>query len=184
MRNYVLFLSLFLSNQGLSQINLDSLYEVWENKKQDDTVRFFAFKEFIWNGYLFSNADTAFQLAESLQVIASQKQNKIWVAEAIRLKGISKNVTGELINALELYEKSLNLNKSINNKVGIAWCLLNIGIVYYQQGKTEKAIDFCERSLDLMKGTGDNLGVTTSLINIGVIYKAMGNNQKALEAFE
>ena len=48
------------------QVNLDSLYTLWQDQTQTDSLRAAAYKDYIWNGFLFSNSDSAFVLAEEL----------------------------------------------------------------------------------------------------------------------
>ena len=60
-----LFMLLFLSRVGAQQ-NLDSLYNVWQDTSKTDSTRVNAFYDHIWEGYLFSQPDSAFVLANQL----------------------------------------------------------------------------------------------------------------------
>ena len=55
------------------QASLDSLYAVWQDETKPDSIRAAAYKDYIWKGFLFSNADTAFILAKDLVVFGQEK---------------------------------------------------------------------------------------------------------------
>ena len=60
MMKRLLYLFLFLSSfQGMAEINLDSLWTVWGDAKQPDTIRLQAMQRICLQGYLYSKPDTA-----------------------------------------------------------------------------------------------------------------------------
>jgi hypothetical protein len=65
MRNTILITICLLSGVSLKgQVNLDSLYAVWQDQTQSDSLRTKAYTDFIWDGYLFSRPDSDFLLAK------------------------------------------------------------------------------------------------------------------------
>lgn len=186
MKNTLLALLLLLGTTTFAQnkkLNLDSLNQIWLDETQPDTMRFQAYKDFIWKGYLFSNPDTAFILSESLKQQATKKENKKWEAEAIRIQGVSYHLRGNMTKALEYYILSLKIFEEIGDKNGIANSLNNIGLIYYNQGETAKALDNYTRSLKIREELGDKNGIAGSLNNIGNIYNNQGESSKALDYY-
>ena len=55
-------LLLIICSSVSAQTQLDSLYAVWQDKTQADSTRTKAYKNYIWNGFLYSNPDTAIVL--------------------------------------------------------------------------------------------------------------------------
>ena len=53
--------------------NLDSLRKVWSNEQLPDSARFNACYDLVWEGYLFSQPDSAFLLAEAMEAQACAK---------------------------------------------------------------------------------------------------------------
>ena len=47
-----------------AQVNLDSLWSVWNDTLQEDTNRLNAINKLAWDGYLYSNPDSAYLLAQ------------------------------------------------------------------------------------------------------------------------
>ena len=56
----LLFLLLMLPAFPYAQVNLDSLWEVWNDSSKPDTSRLKAMGEISWEGYLFTDTDSAF----------------------------------------------------------------------------------------------------------------------------
>lgn len=70
------FIPILLFSFSLSlsaQTNLDSLYTLWQDQGQPDSSRVIAYKEYIWNGFMFSKPDSAFTLAVPLFEYALQQ---------------------------------------------------------------------------------------------------------------
>ena len=62
---YLCLVSLLLSFSIKAQeVNLDSLWGVWNDKTQQDTNRLKAMIDIAWDGYLYSNPDSAFYFAQ------------------------------------------------------------------------------------------------------------------------
>ena len=64
-----LILVVLLYSSGISanaQTRLDSLQAIWQDKAQVDSVRAKAYYKYIWEGFLYSNPDSALVLAEIL----------------------------------------------------------------------------------------------------------------------
>jgi adenylate cyclase len=78
---FTILFSLFTTFSLQAQTNLDSLYSVWQDEAQKDSVRATAYKDYIWEGFLFSNPDSAFVLAEDLVVFGKgiPKGSGTWI---------------------------------------------------------------------------------------------------------
>lgn len=77
--HFYIFVFLFLyCLKGFSQSSLpiqvsDSVWNVWTDKSQHDTIRLEAIKKYAWDGYLFSLPDSAFHFAQLQYDFASLK---------------------------------------------------------------------------------------------------------------
>ena len=185
MKKTVLFLILvFGFSFANSQINLDSLYNVWEDKTQADSTRVKAFVDYIWDGFLYSKPDTALVLADKLYKFSNNKGYKKGMASALNLHGMGYYLRGDYFKALEHHQRSLNIQKEIENKSGIANSLNNQGMIYNGQGNYLKAIDYYHRSLLIYEEIENKLGVAHALNNIGIIYKGRGDYNKGLDYYQ
>ena len=174
---FFLFLGLFTK----AQTNLDSLYTLWQDQNQTDSIRTYAFKNYIWDGFLFDKPDTAFILAEELVTFAKTKQYPIAEAEAYNMQGVSFWFKANYTQAVNYYERSLKIREEIGDKKGIAASLFNIGNIYLRQSNFPQALEYNQRSLIIEEEIGNKEGIANSLGNIGYIYSLQGNYTKALD---
>lgn len=187
-----LFLIFFAVGCSFSQ-NIDSLYTIYNNKTQPDTMRLNAIHE-IAIFYLYNNPDTTLILAKQELELAkvmfnNAKKNTIkqagkkWQANSLNIMGASFQIKSDYPRALDYYLRALKLREEILNKQGIATSLNNIGNIYYYLKDYQKGIDYYLRSLKMQEEIGNKYGIAMSLNNIGNSYKDMLNNQKALVYF-
>ncbi|MBL4586977.1 MAG: tetratricopeptide repeat protein, partial [Flavobacteriales bacterium] len=179
-RNILFFFSILLCSSSAAQTNLDSLWGVWNNESQADTVRLKAMHRIVWKDYLFNQPDSAFYFAQMQYDFANSKNLKSEMATALNTQGASFHVRGDYDKAIDYYTKSLKISEETGGKQGIALSLNNIGIIYKGQGDYVRAIDFYTKSLRIKEGIGDKRGIALSLNNIGNIYMTQGNYAKAI----
>ena len=185
MKNSCLFFILiFIFSFANAQTKLDSLYSVWEDKTQADSSRVNAFKDYIWDGYLFSQPDSALVLAETLIEFSRSKDYKLGSALALRIQGISYAVKSDYPKALDYLQRSLKILEDMGDKRGIAGSLGNIGIIYDNQGNYSKALEYYQRSLKIKEEIGNKQGIGKTLNNIGIIYYNQSDYSKALEYYQ
>jgi len=179
----ILFLLTFLPVLSNAQVNLDSLWRVWNDEAQADTNRLKAIADINWNGYLFTQPDSAFYFAQLRLDFAKEKGQKKHIASALYVQGISCYLQGDYDNSLDYYTKSLKFQEEIENKIGIGAVFNSIGIIYKRQGDYGKAIDYYTKSLKIQEEMGDKSGIATALNNIGAIFQDQGDHDKALDYY-
>ena len=167
-----------------AQNNLDSLWLIWGDKTQADTTRLRAIFKIANDGYLYSNPDSAFILAQKQYEFAKKKGEEKYMADALTIQGVSLCVRGNLDNAIEYWERSLTIYQEIGHKDGVAAVLGNIGVAYWEQGDNLKAIMYYKKSLKIEKELGNKGGNATTLINIGSIYFDQGDDLQALKYYQ
>ena len=73
---FFFFIVINISHSSIAQVNIDSLWSVWEDTSQEDTIRLNCINSVIRKVYLFTQPDTAFQLAQLQYDFAELKNNK------------------------------------------------------------------------------------------------------------
>ena len=106
-KHLLLFISLCIGFSSIAQPNLDSLWGVWNDEPQSDTNRLKAMKKIAWDGYLFSQPDSALYFAGLEYELAEEIGNKKFMASALNTQGISLKNQGNYKQALEYFYKSL-----------------------------------------------------------------------------
>ncbi len=167
-----------------AQVNLDSLYTVWQDQTQPDSNRTNAYENYIWDGFLFSKPDTAFVLAQSLLRYGEEQQYEKAKSLAYNLMGASNYLKTDYPKALDYYQRSLKIYEEIGDKPGSASTISNIGIIYKNQGDYPKALDYYQRSLKIQEEIGDTRGSAATIGNIGTIYLAQGDYPIALDYYQ
>lgn len=181
----ILFIACLVCSQlcfGQS-IDKDSLWSVWSDQNQPDTTRLNAMHAIAWDGYLFSQPDSAFQLAQLHYDFASSKMLKTHMAKALTIQGVSYALRSDYGMALNYINQSLNLSKEIGAKKGIARSYTHIGNITRLRGNYDSAIYYHNRSLALNNEIGNKKGISATLGNIGIIHKGRGDHKKAMDYF-
>jgi adenylate cyclase len=190
MKKVIIVLTIILSflfgqaKNATAQTNLDSLYAVWQDETQSDSLRVTAYESYIWNGYLFSNSDTVFVLTKSLLRFGEQRKNKAAIMTAYHLMGASMYYKSDYAQALNYWQRSLKVAEEIGHKYQVATLIGNIGIIYEHQGDYTKSIDYYVRSLKILEENGDKSGTGSVLMNIGLIYFRENDHTKALDYYQ
>ena len=166
-----------------AQSKLDSLYAVWQDKSQADSTRVGAYKDYIWEGFMFSNPDSAFMRAGDLFTYAIERDYVRAKAHGLYIQGVSFHLRGIYNEALTYYQKGLHIYEEINDQEGIGNCLNATGLIYLYKNNYTKALYYFTQSLKIREEIGDQQGVASALNNIGNIYAFQGDDTKALDYY-
>ena len=179
-RRYAFMFIMISAQAALGQVNLDSLMGVWNDPKQPDTSRLKAMHDIAWDGYLFTQPDSAFYFAQLEYNFAKSKGHKKQMVNALHTQGVSLYRQRDYARAIDQHTRGLTISEEMGDKKGIASSLNFIGIIYKNQGNYALAIDNYTRSLTIREEIGDKKGIASSLNNIGLIYNQQGNYARAI----
>jgi len=183
-RNHlILGAAIVVVSSAFAQQQSDSLYTVWQDESRTDSVRVKAYKDYIWNGYLFSDPDSAYILAEAMYAYAEEHDYPVAANQALTLQGIVHEMKGDFPLAMEYVLKSIAANERIGNKWGISEAQIVIGVLYEEQGNYPQALEHYNMALAIDEEIGNKEGMAMSLNNIGNIHKTQGNSSRALEYY-
>jgi len=90
----------------------------------------------------------------------------------------------EYPEAIESYQKALQLYRAEGNRKGEAEALESIGHAYSRQLQYQKAIDFFQQTAAIRKQIGDIDREADTLRNLGSAYYSLGQNQKGKDFME
>ena len=137
----LLILHLCLWLTAASAVNLDSLWGVWNDKSQPDTNRLKALDKIAWDGYLFTQPDSAYYFAQLQYDFAKSVNNKKWMSTALQTQGVSFYFRGDYAKAIDYYTRSLKICEEVEHKRGIALILNSIGEIYFEQRDYMNALE-------------------------------------------
>lgn len=174
--------------------NLNTMVKQMKNKLMFLSVRLVLFMAFTTFLYFFSSI-LPIPVVSLAQSVEESKTNQITPIQSINefkknalvyfIAGDGYSImlknTKEAINS---YEKSLNIYQSINDRVGIGITLYRLGNVRYSIGEYEKAIELYQESLAIQRELGDISAEIRLLAKLGDIYLSLDQHPKAIEFYE
>ncbi len=178
---FIYIFLLLISFSSKAQVNLDSLWSIWNNSTQADTNRLKAINLIIWEGYLFSQPDSAFYFAQLEYDFAESVNNKKYIADALNIQACTFHIKGNYKKALDYYMKKLIISQEIENELYIADTYNNIGLVYMEIGEYNKALENYNKSEIYYRENSKEERLASCLSNIGIIYSLKGDVKTALD---
>lgn len=163
--------------------NIDSLLNVWQDSSLPDTARLNAMHAVIWDGYLFTQPDSAVHFAGLAYEFAKTGKSSKHLAGSLNNLGAAFNRIHENDSALHFFTQALEIRMEIGDKTGAAGTLNNIGVIHYSAGEYDHAITKFEQSADIHNSEG-NFGMEArTRNNIGLIRKKQGDYAQAIVNF-
>ncbi|MBE9072481.1 tetratricopeptide repeat protein [Microcystis sp. LEGE 08355] len=104
-------------------------------------------------------------------------------AEADRLlqQGIQQYQTSQFREALQSWEKALQIYREIKNRQGEMLSLGALGLTYDSLRQYQKAIEYHQQSLAIARELDYRQVESLSLSSLGLAYRSLGQYQKAIE---
>jgi tetratricopeptide (TPR) repeat protein len=181
MKRILLIFLVLIQLSGLVHAqNMDSLWIVYNNKAEPDSIRAQAIVD-LAGSFTGNNPDTSVHLSKIALEFSQETNLKKYEAKANSTLGVCYINIGEYGRAIEHHLKALKIRQEINDKKGVGISLNNIGIVYYSQGNYPKALEYYLKGLRIKEELNDKKGIGISYNNIGVVYYFQKNFEKALE---
>ena len=182
MKNLILVLlfsnlSLFLT----AQVNVDSLFAIWNDTTQPDTSRLKAMGDLCFKHYRMINADSVLFYGQQMLDFASDKGIKKYQADALHEMAGAEMYRTNFEKCLAFNNRSLALRKEIGDKRGIGRSLANIGVYYRLTQDNINGLTFLEKALTYFEEIDDKGLILFALNNIGSTYTALGDYPRAIQ---
>lgn len=174
-----LFLLAFQSNSNAQNTIIDSLKSELKTYKKASKKRVD-----LLNDLAFENSskdlDAALIYLEEAKKISATLNYTKGKAKSTYIEGVNHVRQSNLDEAIEQFEKSIELYEKIGEKEGLSSNYNGIGIVYYYKGDYNKSIEYYKKSLQIDEESKDKSKITSSLNNIGGSYGDIGEFDKAI----
>ncbi len=179
----ILLFFFFLAANAKSQVNIDSLWKVYQNEKISKEDRLQAMDDFIWDGYMYSNPDSAYYFTQMMYESAKKWKSLKYQGRALNTQGVTFYLRGKSKDAINCYFRSIKIKKKIGDKKGIASSYTNLGNIYHVEGDNVKSIEYYTKSLKLSEELGYKNSVADSYICLGIVNQKQKEYKKAREYF-
>lgn len=183
MKIFLPLLLLICSFTSYGQSKRDSLYTVWQDEAEPDSVRIRAYSKFLFNYYVYSNPDSASILVNDLLKFSEDHKYPMARAFANNIKSTIAYMRSDLDTALVLQLKSLAIYKELDYKKGIANTLNNCGVFAENLGDYASALDYYIECVKIREEMNEEEEKSKTLNNIGVLYDKQGDHVKALNYY-
>lgn len=121
-------------------------------------------------------------IRKASQIIKSaQLDDPVLLIDVTRCSGVLHNVSGEIRQAVEDFEKALELCRQISDSQKLAEIYLNLGLSYKERKESEKAIEYSRKALSIFESLQNKLRTADVLHNLGIAYREKKRYKKAIE---
>ncbi len=172
---------ILLSFNTQAQTNLDSLWNIWNDQNQPDTVRYKALMGYTLHGYFkTSKFDSALYFSKLAYGFAEERGLEKEMIKANSYIGEVYLNRGEYDEAREYLGRCRDLAVEINDKQNQADALQDIGTTYYLQRDHQNIIKYYKQCVPLYEELGDSSKVAKLTKYIGNSYMRLGDYYQAI----
>ena len=166
---------------GLAQN--DSLYSVWKNENNSDSLRLDAYKIYIWNEYMFTDPDSALILSNELYDYAVKKKQYFFYGSALNHQAVALSILGKNESALSTYFKSVDacLRHGFESKAAPTYS--NIAGIYQEKGDFKNAAKYYFKALNIFEKDDNKRNIAIVYSNLGVLYNIQKIYDQALKFY-
>ena len=179
MKKILLILSLFIFQTGYSELNLDSLWGVYNNEQESDSTRLYTLWNIAFDGYLYNNPDSCVQLAQEMYVFAVKTGQLQFQGYALGTKGSAYYYMGKHELAITHQKKALEIHKKLKNISAMGSVYNNIATVYREKGQQAEALNYFMKALKIYEKLDKKQAISTVLGNLGAVYEDMKDHERS-----
>lgn len=161
--------------------NKDSLWNIWSDVSQADTVRINAIDWLCLLMQQESNNDSSQKLADIAYAFSKKvKREKYAIRAMLRKADAYYDFEETRVKAFQMYQQTLALGKKYNYDNAQGASLNNIGTIYLNWGDYANAIHYYYEGLRIIELRKDSVQRAAALSNIAGIYSKVGNCDSAI----
>ena len=179
MKRFSLILALLLASTPILSQNLDSLFRVAKQTK-NDSIKIRMYNR-IGSAYIFNDTKKALQIITEGKKLAEDKKFYFGLNELINTHGIYMDVIGKSDSANYYFTKALEMSRHYNFKNIEVMCVNNLGMFNWNRGSYDEALKYFFEALKMNDKNGAEKESAIYLNNIGLIYQEMNLYEKALD---
>ncbi|MFX1395340.1 MAG: tetratricopeptide repeat protein [Promethearchaeota archaeon] len=169
---------------NISNENFDINPSEWlrENIKKPSEIMKYAIPYEIY--FRFSLHDEGMICLNKIFQIAEAERAQQWMAYSLSRLGRILTIKSDFPEALEKFEKALEIYDQIEDLHGKAFTLNNIGLNYEAQQKAVDSYKWFEDALKIYEQIGDLDGKAGCLTSIGLYYRRLAFHEEAIKVYK
>jgi class 3 adenylate cyclase/tetratricopeptide (TPR) repeat protein len=147
---------------------------------KEDTTKVFYLNELAWE-LKFDSPDSARLLLTQAYDLAEKLDYPKGQGDAMNFRGVTEDIHGNWKEAIEYFEKALEIRKQLTDLPGQASLYNNIGNVYESLEMYPESLKAYRLALKIRRDLGDEKKELRALYNLSITYESIGNYPEALE---
>ncbi len=159
------------------------MWNVWEDENAADSNRLDAIRKYAYDGYIYTNPDSARYFTQLMYDFALEKQHKKYQAKAKNIQGLSYFFQKKFDRAIKRFDESISISRELGDDGAVANALYNKGLIYYELNDYVGATNHYLKSLTIQEKTGNQRAMAVVLNAIGNTYSGQGEYEKASEHY-
>jgi adenylate cyclase len=172
---------LFQNMQLKAQVNIDSLFNIWETNSKPPLERLEALNLILKDRYwLMHHNDSGAMLSTAMYKLALECHSKKYQALGLMRMGRAVSYGSEIHKAIELCNQALKLAEEINDPELQASANGYLGIMAYKSRDFKLFLQYTIQSAALWKKTKNVQEYAWSLHNLGYAYQETGDYKSAI----
>ena len=183
MKKALLFFIILLAILNSLEANQDSLWSIWEDESQPDSIRIECLVGCYSGNLIYDNPDSALVLANIQLDFVTERKDEFRTAKAYHNLGTIYYIKREFDKALEYYNKAVDYYRSIDNLPEATGTFNNMGLIYKSKGDFLSALNNYKLALRYTDTNKYEL-IGSSNINIANVYRMQNDYLRAIEYFE
>jgi len=185
MRRLIAILFLTIAGLSANAQYLDSLWNAWEDNSINDTSRVKALNNYIIDGYVYSDPDSALILIDYSVNFSKDLNEKKFLAQSLKIRGVIYYMISNSDKAIENYTEALEVTQKLGDLQFEASIVNNIGLAYWMKGDYTKALSYFSKSLKICVKIGPEAKSieAATLANIAIIYFEQDDKEKGLDYY-
>jgi tetratricopeptide (TPR) repeat protein len=136
----------------------------------------------------WENSNSPKEAQKSLEIVRKEivrkRTNRGCEGSALLGLGNTHYSLGDHHQALDFYQKALEIMRETCDRGGEAAALDSLGVIHHLRGQDQQAIDCHQRSLKIMREIGSRRGEAKCVANLGNAYKSPGQYQQAITCYQ
>lgn len=161
----------------------DSLWTIWNNKNNPDSVRLSAMQVLAWKT-VFEQPDSGMALATLQLTFAERSKDLKAQYEAYTTLAVGSSMRSDYTGSLGYLQQGLALAKRMGDRKREANAYSNMSNVYRNLGDLPVALEQLQRSLRIDTELGNREGLAGTYNNIGNIHTELEQLPEALANYE
>ncbi|MCF2488053.1 tetratricopeptide repeat protein [Dyadobacter sp. CY347] len=165
------------------QTKTDSLIRLVTNHPRQDDQRAVMLLKLI-EIKLRQDPKDALSYTDEILVFQNKIADKKYVSATYRFRGTIFIHLAEYSQAVDAFNKGMEVDNSIQNELGVAAALANIGVVYVTQLKLPEALKYFLLAQKKHASLKNELNAANISANIGIVYTEMRDYKAAMQSYE